>query len=206
MGRRSRSDGERTRERILDAALPLFAQHGYAGASIRAIAKEAGVNVATLAYHFDDKDGLYNTVVQRLHEDLSADFPELPVGSTPHEMVEPLIRTAYGFVRAHRQHIRLLMRNVLDEGRHPQVVLDKWTEPLMARAADLVGLFRPEWSAVQRRFLIITFMHLTARITVEDPEQHARLLGVPVAEAEGHTIAWLVGLAHRELGLNEAPR
>lgn len=201
MGRRSRSDGERTRERILDAALPLFAELGYAGASIRAIAKAAGVNVATLAYHFEDKDGLYVTVMQRLHEDLARDFPSIQPGPDAAETVARLIRTAYAFVQAHRQHVRLLMRNVLDEGGHRQVVIERWSEPLMQRAATMVGLFRPDWSPVQCRMLIVTFMHVTARITVEDPEQHARLLGVPAEEAATHTVSWLVGLAQRELGI-----
>lgn len=201
MGRRSRSDGERTRERILDAALPLFAQLGYAGASIRAIAKAAEVNVATLAYHFDDKDGLYLTVVQRLHEDLSRDFPAVVPGSDPADTVARLVRTAYAFAQDHRQHIRLLMRNVLDEGGHRQEVLDRWSGPLMQRAADLVGWFRPDWSPVQRRLLVVTLMHTTARITVEDPGQHAALLGVPVEKAPEATVTWLIELTLRELGL-----
>jgi AcrR family transcriptional regulator len=202
MGRRSRSDGERTRERILEAALPLFAEHGYAGASIRTIAKAADVNVATLAYHFTDKDGLYLTVVQRLHEDLSADFPTVQPGTSPQETVRNLIDTAWAFVAAHRQHVRLLMRNVLDEGRHPDVVLDRWTDPLMQRATGLVGLFRPEWTDVQRRLLIVTFMYTITRVHVEEPAQHARLLGVPQGEAAEHTKRWLTDLALRELGLN----
>ena len=36
-----------TRERVLASALPLFAEHGYAGTPVRAIAAAAGVNVAT---------------------------------------------------------------------------------------------------------------------------------------------------------------
>jgi len=201
MGRRSRADGERTRERILEAALPLFARHGYAGASIRAIAKAAGVNVATLAYHFEDKDGLYLTVVQRLHEDLSAEVPEVAIGSSPAATVESIVRTGYAFVMAHRQHIRLLMRNVLDEGGHRDVVMDKWTDPLMERAAAVIGAFRPDWPAPQRRLLIVTMMHTTARIAVENPVQHARLVGVSIDEVEEETIRWLVAFAQRELGL-----
>jgi len=206
MGRRSRADGARTRERILDAALPLFAEHGYAGASIRAIARAADVNVATLAYHFDDKDGLYLTVVQRLHEDLLADFPSVQVGSSPSATVESIVRAGYAFVFAHRQHIRLLMRNVLDEGAHRDVVMERWTDPLMQRAEALIAAFRPEWSAPERRLLVVTMMHTAARIAVEDPVQHARLVGVGVDEVEAHTIRWLVRLAQRELGLPHEPR
>lgn len=44
------------REQILDAAAALFAQHGYAGTSTRAIAERVGVRQASLYYHFSGKD------------------------------------------------------------------------------------------------------------------------------------------------------
>lgn len=75
MAGRGRGGGENTRERILTAALPLFAAHGFAGTSTRMIAKSANVNVATLAYYFEGKEGLYLTVLQRLHEDLVSFLP-----------------------------------------------------------------------------------------------------------------------------------
>ena len=59
--------GAKTRDGVLDVALPLFARHGFAGTSIRMVAREAKVNVATLAYHFGDKRGLYQAVLERLY-------------------------------------------------------------------------------------------------------------------------------------------
>lgn len=201
MGRRSRADGEATRERILEVALPLFAERGYAGASIRTIAKAAEVNVATLAYHFEDKDGLYVTVCQRLHEDLANDFPDVQLGANPRETVHGIIAQAWSFIRAHRLHIQLLMRNVLDEGQHRDAILDTWSEPLIGRALTIIRVLRPDRSDVENRMFVLTLMHTMARIVVESPRQHARMLGVPEAEAEDHTVSWLQGLACRELGL-----
>ncbi len=54
---------EETRSRILRAAVPLFAHHGYAGASVRAIVRRARVNQAAINYHFGGKDGLYHAVL-----------------------------------------------------------------------------------------------------------------------------------------------
>jgi AcrR family transcriptional regulator len=58
-------DPERTRERILDAAVTEFGEHGFAGARVSAIAARAGVNQQLISYYFDGKDGLYRALQQR---------------------------------------------------------------------------------------------------------------------------------------------
>lgn len=47
-----------TRARIRDHAIALIGEHGFAKASVRMIAKEAGVSPALVLHHFGDKDGL----------------------------------------------------------------------------------------------------------------------------------------------------
>jgi len=51
-----------TREQILRAAEPLFAQHGFGGVTMRSIAKAAGVHLGQLPYHFGTKDALYRAI------------------------------------------------------------------------------------------------------------------------------------------------
>src|SRR5579863_1866776 len=53
-----------TRERIIKAAVRLFAERGYDRTSIRAIVAKAHVNQAAINYHFAGKDGLYREVLQ----------------------------------------------------------------------------------------------------------------------------------------------
>ncbi len=50
------------RDRILDAALDVFAEYGYDGTSTREICKRAGVNVAALNYHWGSKESLWLAV------------------------------------------------------------------------------------------------------------------------------------------------
>lgn len=54
-----------TKERILDSAELLFAQHGIAGTSLRALTEHAGVNLASVNYHFQSKDALVQAVLFR---------------------------------------------------------------------------------------------------------------------------------------------
>lgn len=53
-----------TRDTILNTAESLFAQHGYAGVSLRQITVAAKVNVASVNYHFYDKAGLYRELLR----------------------------------------------------------------------------------------------------------------------------------------------
>ena len=54
-----------TRERIIDAAEPLFAESGFDLVSLRDITNRAGANVASVNYHFGSKDNLMAAVVER---------------------------------------------------------------------------------------------------------------------------------------------
>ncbi|UZN03652.1 TetR/AcrR family transcriptional regulator [Cellulomonas sp. S1-8] len=67
-GERARPTGRRpgdsgTRDAIRDAALRLFAEHGYDGASVRAIAAAADVDPALVRHFYGDKESLFATVV-----------------------------------------------------------------------------------------------------------------------------------------------
>lgn len=55
---RSASDDITARARIRDTAIAAFARDGYDGASMRAIAREAGVSPALIVHHFGDKNAL----------------------------------------------------------------------------------------------------------------------------------------------------
>lgn len=60
-----------TRERILGAAEALFAELGFAGASLRQVTSVAKVNLAAVNYHFGSKDNLIEEVFRRRLDKLS---------------------------------------------------------------------------------------------------------------------------------------
>jgi AcrR family transcriptional regulator len=64
--RKTRSDGAQSRERLLLAAMRLFAEQGFATTSTREIALAAGANVASISYYFGDKAGLYRAAFREL--------------------------------------------------------------------------------------------------------------------------------------------
>jgi TetR/AcrR family transcriptional regulator len=65
-------DAQKSREAMLNAAEALFAEHGYHGASMDAIAKAAGYNKSLLFQYFGDKLSLYAAVLERADGEMSA--------------------------------------------------------------------------------------------------------------------------------------
>jgi AcrR family transcriptional regulator len=66
--------GDETRQRIINAAIKLFGEHGFAGASTRDIATAAGVNAPALQYYFENKEGVYQACAEYITSDLKARF------------------------------------------------------------------------------------------------------------------------------------
>lgn len=178
--------GERTRARILETALPRFAADGFAGTSVRTLADAAGVNVATLAWHFGDKEGLYRACVERLYADLATIDSTALEGDDP---LEALVRRAWAFVRDHRDHVRLLHRHLLDAGRHHDVLAERWLDPLFDRARPALTALRPDATETERRLMLFTAAHVLVRFVLDEPEFLARAVG---ADAEDEIVAWLV--------------
>ena len=60
-----RANGNRTKQKILDAAEALFGERGFDAVSLRDITEAAGVTLALASYHFGTKDRLFEAVVAR---------------------------------------------------------------------------------------------------------------------------------------------
>jgi len=60
-----------TKERILHAAEDLFAQHGFAGTSLRQVTSRADVNIAAVNYHFGSKENLVQEVFKHRMDEMS---------------------------------------------------------------------------------------------------------------------------------------
>ncbi|WP_027366311.1 CerR family C-terminal domain-containing protein [Desulfocurvibacter africanus] len=64
-GKTDRKEAD-ARERLIEAGIDVFGQHGFEGASTRRLAAEAGVNIAAIPYYYGSKEGLYKAVVEEI--------------------------------------------------------------------------------------------------------------------------------------------
>src|SRR3954465_461326 len=65
------TDQPPTRERILDAALTLFADQGYDATSMREIAEQLGITKPALYYHFDSKADIVRAMLADTEEQVT---------------------------------------------------------------------------------------------------------------------------------------
>ena len=82
--RRTRADGELSRERILDAAAEIAAERGYEGASIALVSAKSGLPASSIYWHFKNKDDLIAAVIGRSFGDWLAAW-QVPDEGAPRE-------------------------------------------------------------------------------------------------------------------------
>ncbi len=70
----SSSRGEDTRQRLIEAALKIFGDCGFEGASTRMLADAAGANLAAIPYHFGSKEGLYRAAAEFIVENCGSEI------------------------------------------------------------------------------------------------------------------------------------
>ena len=63
--RRTRANGQQSRERILDAATEVATERGYEGTTISLVSKKSGLPPTSIYWHFADKDDLIAAVIER---------------------------------------------------------------------------------------------------------------------------------------------
>ena len=149
-GRRGRPSAvepeeEGTRERILTVAERLFAERGFNGVSLRTLTAEAGVNLASVGYHFDSKEGLIAAIFDR--------------------RCRPMMQ----------ERLRLLAACAEGPGRPPMLeqIIEAFVLPAISQTADVAGggatftrlraVLRHENSELARKLIAENFDETSAR-------------------------------------------
>ncbi len=134
--------GEQTRARLLDVAERLFAELGYDGTSLRALAADAAVNLAAVNYHFETKEALYAEAFARRFREVNVERDKLleeaaekwgggvlPVREVLHAILWPAF-----CMTQRRPHFRdLLARNLLTPPPFLREVVARENGAIMAR-------------------------------------------------------------------------
>ena len=179
-------------ERLERAALVVFARRGYAAASVRDIAREAGVAQGLLYNYYRGKNELLAAVFRRSLADVHASFAAAAVDAPPTERLALLIRAAFAVVRAHLPFWQL----VYGVRQQPDVVaalgpgLHSWTEGVRATLeGHLRDVGHPEPS-MQARVLFAAIDGVAQHFALE-PERY------PLDAVADRVVATFAAVAER---------
>ena len=104
-----------TRQRLLDMAEQLFAERGFYGVSIAAIASEVGFTKQGLLHYFNSKEKLYGAILQRISDDFQEQQTEAEQASEdPIENLKQFYAALAEPTVTNTRRTRLLMRELLD--------------------------------------------------------------------------------------------
>ena len=151
-----RADAVRNRARLIEAAANAFREDGL-GASVNAIASDAGVNVATLYRHFPAKEDLLDAVLDSLLEPLT-DAVERALAAPAGAPLAYFLHDAVRLQDAHRGLAESLATEVRARLRVPALAI---VEPLV-REARASGELREDFDAED----VLLAMRMVASTTV----------------------------------------
>lgn len=171
-----RADAQRNRERILETARIVVAEQG-TEASLRGIARDAGVGLGTLYRHFPTRDDLLQEVLQSSFDDLTERAGVLAATTSPLEALETWMDELTASTATHQG----LAASMVEKRMDPASSLYDACNALRGSGADLLrraqeaGEIRPDIEGAD----IMSFVAAVAWLCDTDslePEKRRRLL------------------------------
>ncbi|WP_163268020.1 TetR family transcriptional regulator C-terminal domain-containing protein [Chelativorans alearense] len=126
------------RELILEAALEVFAQHGFRGATIDQIAEAAGMSKPNLLYYFKSKEAIFVTLIDRLMEAWLAPLREMDADGDPITEIRSYIRRKIEMARDFPRESRLFANEILQGAPRILPLLEGELKELVDEKAEII--------------------------------------------------------------------
>lgn len=112
-------DADRSQSTILAAARDEFAEYGLGGARMDRIAERAGLNKRLIYYYFEDKEKLFQAVLEQAYRDIRDEEAQLRLlDLDPPTAVRRLIEFTWNYYLRHPEFMTLLNSANLHKARH----------------------------------------------------------------------------------------
>ena len=180
-GTAMRADARRNRQRLLDAALQVYAERGADDASLDEIARRAGVGIGTLYRHFPTRQALLEAVYRDQVEELCAVARELPGEAPPEQALERWLRALMAFATTKKNLSSSLMSgpNKSEVATSCSAMVREAATKLLAEA-QRTGQVRGDVDAID----LLRMSHalaIAADLPYSHPDQGERLMSVLLA-------------------------
>ena len=139
---KARQNPKSNKARILNAARRLFGEYGFQGTTTRMIAKDVGIDISTLYYHWGEKADLYEAVITDLNEGIESQFAIIErraKGRTLAERLDIAIEVMCDYLHETPEISNLLLLGYFSKSR-TEVSLDEKVAGHIANIAIAMGL------------------------------------------------------------------
>lgn len=128
-----------TRSRFIEVARRHFAEKGFDGTSIAAIAQDMGLTKQALLHHFGSKEKLYGEVLRQISTSVTEGLDELVEASdTPYDALETLLVERIAGHLDESENTRILTRELLDNRNRAGSARNWYLKPYLDRLIALV--------------------------------------------------------------------
>jgi AcrR family transcriptional regulator len=157
-----------TRAKILETATRLFSTQGYSNTSLSQVAKEAQVSKALIFWHFENKETLFRTALQRTLEPYFINVVDDLEGLSEIDQIRRLVDEYYAFVSRNVYSVKFFLSLILREEKHPDDLVGHMNELQRVYRnllADIIdsgrqkGLFRDSVNPPLDAGIIMTALH-----------------------------------------------
>lgn len=128
----------RNRGVILDAALEVFSRHGYRGATLDQIAKQAGLSKPNILYYFDGKEDIHVTLLSKLMEAWLDPMVALKADGDPAEEILGYVQRKLDMARDLPRESRLFAGEILQGAPRMGPHLESELRPLFDEKCALI--------------------------------------------------------------------
>ncbi|MGA3599836.1 TetR/AcrR family transcriptional regulator [Lysinibacillus agricola] len=114
------------RSTILNAAIKLYSENGFAETKVAEIAKEAGVSFGTVFTYFDSKEALYESVFLEPLEEIKTYFIEIEkhFKGEPLEVVKEMIDCHVQLFSMRNEYLRIIQQVLARPDRFPKLLMN----------------------------------------------------------------------------------
>lgn len=170
--------GAESRERLLQGAIDLISERGYAATSVDAICRHAGTAKTALYWHFKSKEGLLNAIIERVNDDWVTEITHsTDTTGEPAQRLDIVINSLRNIVETKPHLLRLLLSILLERGDESTEtresilrVFGRSGQALMAGIEKDIGHPIPRVDMVAHTILGLLQMALVRRLVEPDTD------------------------------------
>ena len=174
----------RNRKRILEAALDVFSQHGYRGATLDQIAATAGLSKPNILYYFSGKEEIHVTLLNQLMDTWLDPMREIDAQGEPLDEILLYVRRKVEMSFEYSRESRLFANEILQGAPRMGPHLGSVLKPLVDRTSDIIQVWvdQGRLARIDPRHLIFSIWATTQHYADFDAQVRVLMAGRDVQE------------------------